>query len=228
MRGPRIRTSAPILASAIALLCIGVVGLGDQSEAPPTEAYFERVRVAVEGLPYSIDRWIGSDIEVTPAARKLLRPNVIVQRRYVDPMTGDTFSILIVHCGDTRDMRGHYPPICYPAHGWEMESAEQAGFEIDGEPHTLTTYTLAYGSGLKVERMVCMNFFVLPSSSEPITPNMKKLERASHFAKIAALGSAQIQVLFPGSTSEGFREEALKHVMHALSPMLREIESGAL
>jgi hypothetical protein len=192
---------------------------------PPTEAYFTQIRESVDDLPYSIDRWIGQDEAVTPSARELLRPNVIIQRRYVDPENGDAFSLLVVHCGNTKDMQGHYPPICYPAHGWAMRGSDREQIEVDGIAYPVTRYRFSQDAQMRSSEIVVVNFFVLPGVDDPISPTINRLERLSHTAGTSALGSAQVQVLFASSSSESYRREVFGHIVEALQPMMREIES---
>src|SRR5690606_34429817 len=113
------RVLAPPLAIGILLASLAIGGV-DVAPVPGRDAYFERVATAVESTPYAIGDWRGEDEEVIQAARKLLRPNGMVQRRYVQP-GGGGFGLLVVHCKDVRDMEGHYPPICYPSQGWTAD-----------------------------------------------------------------------------------------------------------
>src|SRR5688572_8404758 len=81
------------------------------------EPYHARAKAAVDQVPYFIGTWTGADVEIPVAAQKLLRPNAILNRRFVDSSPGDprssypVASLLIVQCRDSRDMVGHYPPI---------------------------------------------------------------------------------------------------------------------
>src|SRR4051794_30845872 len=106
------------------LLCLGVLaGIAadnarharKQQDAAPFHA---RARKAIEAYPYVIGYWAGKDVEVPTAAVKLLHPNMIVSRHFVNQ--GERWGtvleadVLIVQCADSRDMTGHFPPICYP------------------------------------------------------------------------------------------------------------------
>lgn len=221
----KLKRTGPILAAALALCVVGVLGIGDTTVIPPTEAYFTEIRESVDDLPYSIDRWIGQDEAVTPSARELLRPNVIIQRRYVDPENGDAFSLLVVHCGNTKDMQGHYPPVCYPAHGWAPVESERTTMESGGVEYPVMRYRFSQNSQIRSQEIVVVNFFVLPGVVDPISPTINRLERLSHTAGTSALGSAQVQVLFARSSSESYRREVFGHIVEALQPMMREIAS---
>ena len=217
---------APMLTLA-ALVYLGVFGVGDTTKAVPTDVYFSEVQREVEGLPYSIGRWVGQDVDVTPSAIKLLRPNAVLQRRYVDPLTNEYFNLLVVHCGDTRDMLGHYPPVCYPAHGWRMESKEPAQIERSrGKNFQGTGYVFERGSGTNLARMLCVHFFVIPDRETPCVGTRDRLERVSHFAGMAQLGAGQVQILVPGESSPEFQAEVIADVLKALDPIISVVSSG--
>lgn len=200
-------------------------------DAPPLRGapeYFDRVAEAIERVPYRIGRWIGKDVEAQPAAVRLLRPNKLMQRRYTDPFTGEEISLLIVHCGDVRDMAGHYPPVCYPAHGWR---------ELKGQPDLEIVSLLGQSAHARVYRfeqvregvtrqMIVFNFFVLPGDGGPVTPDMDDLERATQRRASATLGSAQVQILVTERMSEAERREVVAEFVRAIEPSLREIARG--
>src|SRR5689334_53618 len=72
------------------------------------EPYQARAKAAVDAVPYVIagGRWTGTDEEIPVAAQKLLRPNAILSRLYVDNSPGGYrsehrfASLLIVQCRD--------------------------------------------------------------------------------------------------------------------------------
>jgi len=47
---------------------------------------------------------------------------------------------MIVHCGDVRDMIGHYPPVCYPANGWKPGPSAPTGIQVNQEDATAYRY----------------------------------------------------------------------------------------
>ncbi len=200
-------------------------------EAPPVRGapeYFDRVALAIERVPYRVGRWIGRDVDTTPAAVRLLRPNKLMQRRYTDPATGEEVSLLIVHCGDVRDMAGHYPPVCYPAHGWkEIENTE--AYEVIsllGQTARARLYRFTQGREGVVREMLVVNFFVLPGEGQFVTHNMDDLERATQRRAIATLGSAQVQILVDHGMSEESRRQTVAEFVRAIEPSLREVARG--
>src|SRR6185295_7672981 len=94
------------------------------------EPYHVRAKAAIESIPYQLSGWYGQDDEANPAAVKLLRTNIIFSRTYVNPASSLRASLLIVQCKDSRDMLGHYPPVCYPAHGMTQMLTQSRDWQI--------------------------------------------------------------------------------------------------
>jgi len=87
----------------------------------PHEAdeFHRAAAIAVAGIPVRIGSWNGTDYPLPPSAIELLRPNATLNRVYTNNM-GREVGFLLVQCRDSRDMLGHYPPICYKGQGWEV------------------------------------------------------------------------------------------------------------
>lgn len=191
------------------------------------DEYFERVARAIERAPYRIGPWIGQDVEAQAAAVRLLRPNKLMQRRYSDPATGDEVNLLIVHCGDVRDMTGHYPPVCYPAHGWKQEQEPTIeSIQLLGVSANARVYRFDLTREGATRRMTVVNFFVLPGGGGPVTAEMDDVERATQRRASATLGSAQVQILTGERMSEERRREVVSEFIRAIEPALREIAQG--
>ena len=112
----RVLVLAPWLTLALLLGMSRV--LPNRSEFNPNSQQRKaEVAHAMQSIPMFIGRWVGQDKEVPKEAQKLLRPNAILSRIYTSAASPTTW-IVVVHCSDARDLDGHYPPKCYPAHGW--------------------------------------------------------------------------------------------------------------
>lgn len=213
--------TALILIATTAMGLVGVEGGGT------ADAFHDRVRTTMEDVPYKIDRWIGSDVEAVAAATRLLKPVKLMQRRYTDPATGRSFSLLMVYCGDTRDMLGHYPPNCYPAHGWKNRGAAPTTFGLRGLSFPATEYTFERSVvGVDQSRNV-FNFFALPTGTDRLVPTMEAVNRASQTRSGVKLGAAQIQLLFDASFTPAERAEVRRSVLDALEPVIETITAGA-
>jgi len=203
------------------------------------EPYHARAKAAVEQVPYTIGTWSSRDEEIPTAAQKLLQPNAILYRTYVDGATdvdgGRTAaareersaSLLIVQCQRTGDMVGHYPPICYRAYGmtqdekhcrprdWSVNGTAIPGYEYQ------FTEVLFQG---QTRRTTVYNFFIVPGRG--IVRDMKDVERAAEDYQQRHYGAAQFQVVFhgPGSSDEA-RAERDEVFATLMGPNIRLIET---
>jgi hypothetical protein len=195
------RSRGAILASP--LLCLGVlaaVAADNAGHLPPREAtaYHNRIRGAVEAYPYVIGSWVGKDCAVPQAAVKLLRPNIILSRQYIseDPATGSVIEaeLLIVHCTDSRDMTGHFPPICYPANGQPL--LEQRGFSLmcGDVPVKGTEFIFdCHEERSGWSRKSVYDFFVVPRRG--VVPHITDVRAAGADYQQRSFGAAQFQVV---------------------------------
>ena len=186
----RAHAASPWAALALLVACLFVGGFQPRRIAG-TEAYFEEVKAEIETIPYRIGRWVGQDTAVQEAAQVLLRPNKILQRRYVDPLTQQWVTLLIVHCGDARDMNGHYPPVCYPGHGWVLSRRQTIDLEVGRSSVAAMRYEFMRpdetGLGLSSDSMVIANLFVLPGVDGEAVLDMSAVERVARSAERAGL-----------------------------------------
>ncbi len=217
---------APALSAAI-LIATAAFGLAGVEGGREADAFHDQVRASIESVPYKIDRWIGADVEAAAAATRLLKPVKLMQRRYTDPASGRGFSLLIVYCGDTRDMLGHYPPRCYPAHGWKSESVAPASFELAGFSFPATSYSFSRSTVGLDQTMGVFNFFALPAGDERLVADMQAVNRASQSRSGVKLGAAQIQILFSEDFTAAERAEIRRDVLAALEPVIETITAGA-
>lgn len=217
---------APALA-AVLLLSLLVTRPFEVRDVPGTDEYFADIRTRVESIPYKIDSWLGRDVDVSVAAVRLLKPNIIVQRQYTDQKTGHSVQLLVVHCGDTRDMRGHYPPVCYPAHGWRRLASETRQVRVRGLLLPATLYHFASVMNGVERRMSVVNLFVVPREDAQFFADMDGLERASQDVIGAGLGAAQIQIVSMGDDVNLNSDAVVEMFFESLEPVLQVIAEGA-
>jgi hypothetical protein len=217
----------PPLATALLLLALLATGGIDAHRHRGVEVYMAGVRDAIEAIPHRIGSAVGSDVEPTPAAVRILSPNKILQRRYIDPLSGAGMSLLIVHCGDVRDMLGHYPPVCYRAHGWQPGSRTTLPIEIDQTGTFAAVYEFSRRDDLAERRMTIVNFFILPGERAQFATDMDAVERLAGLRAAAGLGVAQIQIVMEGTPSTDERARTVAEVLPVLEPVVRAISRGA-
>lgn len=217
---------APPLA-AVLLLSLFLTRPFVVRDVPGTDEYFAQVRSSVDAIPYKIGSWLGRDVDVSVAAVRLLKPNIIVQRQYVDQDSGRSVQLLVVHCGDTRDMRGHYPPVCYPAHGWRRLASQSTQVRVSGLLLPATLYHFASVINGVERRMAVVNLFVVPREDAQFYADMDGLERASQDLVGAGLGAAQIQIVSMSDEVDLSADALVEKFFESLEPVLRVIAEGA-
>ena len=199
------------------------------------EPYHARAREAIEAVPYIIGTWTGQKDDIPVAAQKLLRPNAILSRTYVDHAPVDwrqqhrSASLLIVQCRDSRDMVGHYPPICYRAHGMTLDEkyCGPRDWDVHGTPIRGYEYQFTEVFQGQTSRTIVYNFLIVPGRG--IVRDMKDVEQAAEDYQQRHYGAAQFQVVFHGQASaESSREERDEIFATLLGPNLKLIETLSL
>lgn len=207
---------APVLTL---LVLVGGLALRQQSDMDPlaVESYHEQVRQAVAELPYRVGDWIGVDVPVPASAQKLLRPNAIFSRAYRNTRSGHEVSVVLVHCRDTRDMVGHFPPVCYPAHGWTDET-NRADWESLEDTRI---YRFDRKNGDESRGIVVWSFFELPVVGR--VADMESLRRLDEIRARKTLGAAQAQILFDSSVRDAEQKEVASEFESVLQPVLDRV-----
>lgn len=214
---------AVLAAPLTAIILGGMAGYTLASYRPggASEAYFTQVRQAIDALPEDIDGYLGHDQPPLPAAVDMLRPNRLLQREYVHPITGDRFSILVVHCGDVRDMMGHYPPVCYPSNGWDMDRVSPEAIErSDGGPIPITRYFVSRDDGTISYHRVIANTFILPRADSPLGRDDKALDNVTRTRWSSGLGAAQVQIITAAEMDEATRQRIEQSVADELGRVI--------
>lgn len=187
------------------------------------EAYHLRVKQAVEALPVEQGGWTGSEVPIPPSATRLLRPNAIVAREYRTPERGGiAATLLVVQCADIRDMQGHYPPNCYPAHGWT--SGERSLDARLGDLASLR-YEFTQITGNKQRGITVYNLFVLPTGE--VTHSMDRVRKAGANYAVRPYGAAQIQIVINDAVSRDQHAWILDEMSKIVGPVLGVLLEGA-
>jgi hypothetical protein len=216
------------------VLCLGVltvIAADNARHVRPQDAapYHARAKSAIDAFPYIIGYWTGSDEAVPEAAVKLLRPNALLSRRYENhsPRLGNHAGwaeLLISQCADSRDMIGHYPPICYPSSGEPQTDARpfrvKAGdLYIDGIEYQFSALP---ESG--IERKSVYNFFVVPGRG--IVPDIGGVRRVSGDYQRRCFGAAQFQVVMDADQSPESRDEVFAALIGSDTAVIKALEDA--
>ena len=215
--------AALVIIVVLAFLLPCRVDVTEESEARQKE-----IQVAMtESVPFFIEDWIGQDrLEDVPReAQKLLRPNAIFSRKYrhfgARPGETSTVHIVIVHCGDARDMIGHYPPICYPSSGWIASSIDEpvvTSLTVGQNELPIAVYYYRRMDKSGNETIIRVyNTFILPNGD--VTPERKKISKQSERLALSAQGVAQLQII----TAISIPQEDAAHAASVLLSGMEEL-----
>ncbi len=187
------------------------------------EAYHLRMKEAIGAMPVEHGGWVSSEVPIPPSATKLLRPNALIAREYRTQEHGGLgATILVVQCADIRDMQGHYPPNCYPAHGWSSgEHHLDASFgELDA-----MRYEFVQTAGNKEAGITVYNLFILPSGA--VTHSMDDVRRAGADYVVRPYGAAQLQVVINSGVAREHHAWILSEMSVMARPVVETLLEGA-
>jgi len=165
-------------------------------------------RVGAFEPPYATSGWIGRDVPTPPSVVALLHPSALIDRTYVNLATGESAELLYVNCGDARDLIGHYPPVCYPAHGAEQTSARRRDLVVGGVVVPTMRYRFRAGRPPTSRELVVDNFMLLPDGS--FGRDMESVDAAARDRRRRELGAAEVQVATDESMDDDRRDAAFR------------------
>ncbi len=208
----------------VLLLCGMGVAVAMRPGPGSAAGFHEAVQVASAIIPDRIGEWVGADTEIPPAARKLLKPNVIRTRQYRHERTGETVTLLFVQCRDARDLAGHYPPICYASAGWDADGRTPRTWEVGDHTIQGMSYGFVMTRPEGTSRMTIYNFMALPDGT--MAPDMSEVYQVAADYTRRHYGAAQFQLVMPALMSQDRRDMIFHQFMNELIPLLDVLTSG--
>jgi hypothetical protein len=200
------RLSAILVSPLLCLFLLGGIALQQRARLRPDDAvvtrYHARAYDAVDGMPWKVEAlgtpWTAVERKPETAAVRLLRPNVILSRRYVQNTTSGRpmiAELLIVQCRDSRDMTGHYPPICYRNIGHELIYADRTHppLLVGKERVPYTEYKFEKYTHGRADTIYVYDFFVVPGRG--VVDDIKGVYEAAENYERRVFGAAQFQVV---------------------------------
>jgi hypothetical protein len=185
--------------------------------------YHARVRQAVDALPFVVPGWVGVDVAIPQGATAMLHPNAILCRRFTNLRTNESLTLLLVHVRDTRDILGHYPPVCYPGQGWTVESARAHDWAYKQGDVQGTEYVMRRAGVAGDDRMTIDNFLILPGGGT--YRDMQEGERAAQSRLRKVFGAGQFQFVAEGVTSDGRRRQIVEEFLRVCGPVVDAISA---
>jgi Protein of unknown function (DUF3485) len=192
---------------------------------PPPDAteYRQRVTAAKDALPLDLGDWQGKITPVEQSAVKLLRPNFIISRQYINYKIPLSVGFLFVECQDARDTVGHYPPICYPSQGWSLQLHERKDWTLPNMTIHGTEYTFVRGDFDSSGTQVVDDFFVIPGVGT--RPDRESVIAAAADLQRRFYGVAQVQLVFYGESTREQREQAFKELVGPLENLIQTVQT---
>ncbi len=215
------------LASCLITILL-LVGLGMQRTWLPqpedAEPYHASIQDALAALPEPTDGWTSEDVPLPPAAVSMLRPNVTLSKRYIHEPTGMNTSFILIHCGDARDMAGHYPPICYPNSGWKQTGATPSRWSTGDKQLEGMEYRFERVDLGRTRRLTVANVILLPDGT--FATDMASLKSLETDYRHRFFGAAQMQFIFNDDLTEEQRRATIEQLIDRYHPVIRTIRSG--
>lgn len=213
------------VAVILSLLLLGGVAAEKWTLLAPADAsaYHERVRRVAAAAPLRIGGWEGQDVPVPPSAVKLLDPNVLISREFVNP-AGQRVSFLLVQCDDTRELVAHYPPVCYPGQGYKLASHRIEDGAVDGTSISWSRYEFVQQGFDQFASIVVRHFIVMPDGQ--VCGDMATMRTSAARVTDRFYGAAQVHVVTDARMSAADREAAFQDLVNGHRPLLDAIRSG--
>jgi hypothetical protein len=215
-----------------AMLLFGMCAM-DKLRIDPHEAdaFHLQAAAVISSMPRLLevgrDSWFArKDLPLGDDAEGMLKPNAYLHRIYQNPVNGRQVELLLVQCRDSRDMQGHYPPVCYPSHGCQMTlpgDAHNSVVPMAGRSLSIPSreYTVIFPGG---QRRLIRNFFVMPNGS--LVRDMESVSHAAKDYRELVFGVAQIQILFDPSVDSSAREQIFIELLGADPDLIPTLQSG--
>lgn len=212
----------------VAMLMGMSVVLPNRSQfSPDAEARKAEVAGAMHAAPLFIGRWMGQNRDVPKEAQQLLHPNAMLSRSYTTP-GGPPMRVLVVHCGDARDMIGHFPPICYPSAGWlevNVVGKDEVTLMVNGQALPVRQYGFrCIGERGRAETIRVFNAFILPDGR--VTVDIDEINRQSERLAVSVQGVAQLQVITSASVPLQEAVDAANEILNGMPVMFDALKVG--
>ncbi|MGI9014873.1 MAG: exosortase-associated EpsI family protein [Phycisphaerales bacterium] len=217
----RVHEIGPFLAIALILMLPLGFPAGSANDAA-AEVHNAQIREAFTEVAWQIARWRGDVVPLPASTDATLNPNAILSRRYREIGTGIEATLVVVHCGDARDILGHWPPVCYPANGFQLTGQQALTVECDiglADEFTVNRFDFyrprEWGDTLDVN---VFNFFVKPDGST--TADYQSITNLAGSAGRSAMGIAQVQIVITHAMSAAEETRTLTQLLSGIKPLL--------
>lgn len=208
----------PLIIAALVVVAMQFE-IGRRPTAVDAEPFHAAAAAAIAAIPARYEGWDSTDVPVPPSALTLLKPNTLLSRRCTNPEFGEDISLTLVQCRDTRDMSGHYPPICYPGVGWvELPDRRVVELDIKGRSVRAVRYEFERQAFDQQRLLVVYNFFAVPGQGLP--QDMDAIRTAAEDYTARPFGAAQVQVALTRRRTPADERAIVESVLAPFGPVL--------
>ena len=193
------------------------------------EPFHARAKEAIDSYPLRVGEWVGMEVPQPVEAVRLLRPNYILSRSYRSTSEKNHYPelfFLIVQCKDSRDMLGHYPPICYPANGDRLVGQRLRDWPIDDLTIEGMEYEFERRRGQQTYRVVVYNFLIVPNRG--IARDNEAVKVAVEDYQQRYYGAAQYQMVISADLPQAERDRIFTQMVSARLDIVRTLSSGGI
>jgi hypothetical protein len=121
--------------------------------------------IPLSNFPKKIGNWIGSDINIPATTREYMEKNFaddFFSRRYINSIEKIWADIYVVYCASKPGgILGHRPGVCYPAHGWLLETTETSQFTTQSGRQIECLIQKFSKPALSLDEVVVLSFYIL-------------------------------------------------------------------
>jgi hypothetical protein len=227
------RPRGTILAPVLCLALLGAIEVEHRTQLVPKDAepYHGRAAAAIRAVPREVTNdaspWSALQVKEPEAAVKLLGNAEALCLHFTGRIMKQDCSadLLVVHCADSRDMTGHYPPVCYPANGHTQTFRSDNGhLKAGGLDVPYMEYAFEKESRGRAYRICVYNFFVVPGKG--VVRDIQDLRDAAEDYQRRFFGATQVQLVVSAELPPSWRERILQSMIEANGPLLRTLNSA--
>lgn len=191
--------------------------------------YHTHILASIDGVPDQIGPWNTIDRpQPPPAAQQLLRPNALLTRQLKRKDGNNEYNarLIVVQTKDSRDMGGHYPPVCYPSSGWQPDTEWPAPktVKVMGMDVPYQIYTFKQRAFPRDRRIKIYGLFAIPDGG--FRTDIKSVRKAAEDYRVRPFGCAQIQVIVDADTPDDLGERIFVELMTEIAPLLKDLSGS--
>lgn len=211
-----------VVAGVAAIALLGIGNFSTEASGQ-NESYHERIRERVDALPQNIGQWQGEAAPLPAPAIRKLKPNAVYSYRFTNKRTRQSFQLVIVHCRTSESLQVHIPSVCYPNAGWNQGLTRNKRWQVNDRMVTGKEYFFRQLVSGRFTKLTVDSFFIV--AGRGVSADMSIVSESTKLWRDNQLGGAQMQFVFPASSSAQDRDMILKEFLPAVWSVIEEIES---